>query len=406
MTVQRVAIVDPSDATRESLRQLLLGIDFVWLEAESPRYEFFPDVVQQASPDLVIIGLDADREKSLMLVNELNVTYPSLPILTFSTDHKTLLESLTLGARYFLTHPIALEDMLSALRRVQLESGQHKVPSSTSGQSAALAKPTQSSQIYTILGTNGGIGCTSIAVNLACALASDPANNVALLDLDLAFGDVDLCLEVTPENTIADLILNADRLDMNFIKRSMVKHASGVSVLCHPIQLTDIYTIQAQPLERIMNLLRISYTHLVLDIGKSLQEIDRLAIQVADVILLVSELELSSLRNAVRIRMELGSDEELLQRFRVVINKVGAPWSDEGISLKKAEETLGVPIYWEIPYDAKAFGSARTLGQPLIECAPKSKALQSFMGLAQNLTGKKAANPQQASGGWWRFGKK
>jgi pilus assembly protein CpaE len=405
MTVQRVAIVDPSDATRNSLREMLLGIDFIWLEAESPRYEFFPDVVQQASPDLVIIGLDSDRNKSLALVNELAITYPGLPILTFSTDHKTLLESLTLGARYFLTHPIALEDMLSALRRVQMDAGKHALPTKSDSASPTSRQP-QSSQIYTILGTRGGVGCTSVAVNLACALAADPSNSVALLDLDLALGDVDVALEVTPENTIADLMMNFERLDMNFIKRSMVKHQSGVSILCHPIQIADIYSVQAQQLERIITLLRISYSHLILDIGKSLQEIDRLAIQIADVILLLSELELSSLRNAVRLRLELGNDEELLQRFRIVMNKVGANTSEDGISLKKAEETLGAPIYWEIPYDPKAFAAARSLGQPLSQCAPKSKALQSFMGLAQNLTGKKPATPQQSSGSWWRFGKK
>ena len=80
--MHRIAIVDPNEASRESLRTMLLGVDFVWLEAECARYEYFFDVIQQCSPDLVIVALDGDKAKALNMVGQLGAEYPRLPILT------------------------------------------------------------------------------------------------------------------------------------------------------------------------------------------------------------------------------------------------------------------------------------------------------------------------------------
>src|SRR6476646_2011040 len=115
--MQRVAIVDPTESTRESLRTMLLGVDFVWLEAECARYEYFFDVIQQSAPDLVIVALDGDKQRALGMVGQLAADHPRLPILTVSSDSQALLQSLQRGARHFLTQPVTLEDLVGALRR-------------------------------------------------------------------------------------------------------------------------------------------------------------------------------------------------------------------------------------------------------------------------------------------------
>src|SRR3954452_17157370 len=96
MDVQRIAIVDPSDATREPLRNLLLGIETVWLEAECSRYEFFIDVARQASPDLAVVSLDADQGKALQLIQQLQNEFPTMPILAVSArgDGTSILQAL------------------------------------------------------------------------------------------------------------------------------------------------------------------------------------------------------------------------------------------------------------------------------------------------------------------------
>src|SRR4029077_19482806 len=99
------------------------------------------------------------------------------------------------------------------------------------------------SQVITIVGPRGGVGCTSLAVNLGCNLAQDPAHNVALVDLDLALGDADVALDLIPDYTLADVAMNIDRLDMTFLRRSLCKHESGLSLLPHPVQMEDISLI-------------------------------------------------------------------------------------------------------------------------------------------------------------------
>src|SRR5436305_9039005 len=99
--VQRIAIVDPSDATREPLRNLLLGVESVWLEAECSRYEFFIDVARQSTPDIAVISLDSDHAKALQLIQTLTVECRNMPLLAViaRADGQSILQALRAGAR-------------------------------------------------------------------------------------------------------------------------------------------------------------------------------------------------------------------------------------------------------------------------------------------------------------------
>src|SRR5262245_45667202 len=401
----RIAIVDPSDTTRDPLRSLLLGVDFVFLEAECSRYEFFPDVVQEAPPDLAVINLDADKTKALNLVGQIAHDSPRLPILVISGDNQAILQALQRGAKFFLTQPVVLEDMLTALRKVQRESHQGTHPSA-----GPAAAPARGAQIVAMLGTRGGVGCTTLAVNLAATFAADPANAVALVDLDLALGDCDVALDIMADHTIVDLALNIDKLDLNFIRRSILHHrATNMHLLAHPLQISDIGMIQPPHVERILNLLKFNFGHLVLDLSKGLTPIDLISLDMADVILVVTQLELSSLRNTVRMLMTLGDQEGIADKVRVVVNRVEANANEASISLKKAEETIGKPIFWQIPNDSRSVLAARVAGEALLKHAPKSRAQMSIQGLAQALSRKAVAVPEAAAGGSFikgLFGKK
>jgi pilus assembly protein CpaE len=404
--MQRVAIVDPSDATREPLRNLLLGVDSVWLEAECARYEFFFDVIHQSTPDVVIISLDADRNKALQLISQLAAEHADMPILAVSSDHQTILQALQRGAKYFLTQPVVLEELLNALNRVPARGAAGQAAVGTTGPAAPIGQ--RSSQVIAILGSRGGVGCTSIAVNLGCALAQDPSNNVALVDLDLALGDADVALDLLPDHTLADIAMNIERLDMQFLKRSLIRHeATGLSLLAHPVQMQDIGLIHEEHLQRVLNLLRAAYTHLILDLSKGLTPTDLTAMRLADVILLIAQLELSSLRNVVRMLMTLGSEEGLADKVRVVLNRVGSDFMEGDISLEKAEETVGKQIFWQIPNDARAMIGSRNAGVPLLVHAPRCKAQISISKLAETLSGKangqgEQPQPKKEKKGWFR----
>jgi pilus assembly protein CpaE len=401
--MQRIAIVDPNEASRESLRTMLLGVDFVWLEAECARYEYFFDVIQQSAPDLVIVALDGDKAKALGMVGQLAADHPRLPIVTVSSDSQALLQSLQRGAKHFLTQPVTLEDLVGALRRSLAEAPQ---PGDRPGSHGSIQAPKAAGQIISVLGSRGGVGCTSIAVNLAATLASHPDNQVALIDLDLAMGDADIAIELPGNDNLSmgDLARNIERLDMNYLKRALVRHPeTGLSVLRHPLEIHEIGGIHEGHVERILNLLKISYTHLVLDLSKALLPTDLMALRMSHLVLLIAQLELSSLRNVVRLIHSLSPEGDLGDKLRVVVNRAGSEIAtDDGITIKKAEEVIGKPIFWQIPNDSKAMIGSRVDGQPLVRFAPRSKVQQSFQGLVQTLTGKSAvAEPAARRKGWF-----
>src|SRR5262245_58319315 len=221
--VQRIAIVDPSDATREPLRNLLLGVDSVWLESECARYEFFFDVIAQAPPDVAIVCLDADQQKAIQLISQVASEFPGLPLLAVSArnDGQAILQALRNGAREFLTAPVQLEELLHALARLQ-----RPVITANGEVKHGPAKAKAETSVIAVLGSRGGVGCTSVAVNLGATLARDPEYSVALIDLDLALGDCDVALDLMGDYTLADVALNIEKLDMAFLKRALCKHAS------------------------------------------------------------------------------------------------------------------------------------------------------------------------------------
>src|SRR5262245_46739563 len=118
--VLRLAIVDPSDPTRDALKTMLLGMEMIWLEAECSRYEFFADVVAQTNPDIGLVALDNNPEKALDLVSKLNESAPDCNILVVSssTDGSLILRAMRAGAKEFLTQPLRIDDLLGALSRI------------------------------------------------------------------------------------------------------------------------------------------------------------------------------------------------------------------------------------------------------------------------------------------------
>jgi pilus assembly protein CpaE len=394
--VLRIAIVDPSDVTREELRNVLLGLEQVWLEAECSRYEFFFDVISQSRPDVVMVSLDSDQSKALALIQGLHAEAPDIPILAISArgDGQAILQALRSGAKEFLTAPVVMEELLKALQRLQRTSP------SLSSRPGDNGNGRVESQVIAVIGSRGGVGCTTLAVNLGATLAQEPSFGVALVDLDLAMGDADVMLDLTADYTLADVALNVDRLDMQFLKRSLSKHSSGVSLLPHPVAMEDAGLIREDHLTRVIGLLRASYTHLVLDLSKSFTSTDVAALNMADTILLVAQLELSSMRNVVRMMMTLGNDPVIAAKIKVVVNRVG---SDNDIPVSKAEETIGKPIFWQIPNDSRVITESRNDGKPLVQMAPRSKAQQAIYAMAESLGGKPLRAAAAPSRGWSLF---
>jgi pilus assembly protein CpaE len=141
--------------------------------------------------------------------------------------------------------------------------------------------------------------------------------------------------------------------------------------------------VTSEDLHRVIGLLKATFSHLIFDLSKGYNAVDQVALEAADHILLVTQLDLPCLRNVVRLLMSMEEMEGLKDKVRIVVNRTGL---DNGqISLKKAEETIGREIYWRIPNDYRLMSEVRNNGVPLIEHAPRAALTQSMIGLAENM---------------------
>ncbi|NNJ25362.1 AAA family ATPase [Alienimonas chondri] len=386
--VTRLALVDPDDRTRRDVKNLLLGLDMVWLEAETGRYEGFTETVAQSRPDLALVALDGDPQKALNLVHRITHEVPDCTVLTVSASQEgsLILQAMRAGAKEFLSHPLKIDDFVAALDRIR-QSGGH---------SGEDGKPVRSNRVIAVAGVGGGVGCTSLAVNLGCALAENAANSVTVIDLDLALGDADVWLDIIPDYTIQDVAENLSRLDYSLLKRSLTRHDCGAFLLPRPVQMEEMVTMGAEDLKRVIALLRATFSHLVIDIGKSYGALDQTVLDAADDILLVCQLDLPALRNVVRVLQYLDLQEQNAPKVKIVLNRMGL--TDRQISVSKAMETIGREVYWKLPNDYGTMIESRNNGVPLISHAPTSRLTESVRGLSAKLDGIDA-QPASSSGG-------
>jgi pilus assembly protein CpaE len=384
--VLRLCIVDPSDSGRESLKKMLLGMDRIWLEAECSRYEFFADVVAQTNPDIGLIAIDKDPAHALELVAKMAEASPECAVLVVSSSHDAqfILQAMRAGAKEFLTQPVRIEDLLGALGRI------------SERRFGRGDKKPRGSHVIAVAGAVGGVGSTSLAVNLGCALARNPTHSVALVDLDLCLGDADVLLDIVPDCTLSDVAQNVTRLDFTLLKRSLTKHSSGLFLLPRPVQLEDVSLITPEGLQRVIGLMKATFTHVVLDLSKGYSPVDMLALEMATQVLLVTQLDLPCLRNVVRLMTSFNEIKGIGDKVKIVLNRVGL---DSGqITVKKAQETIGRDMFWQLPNDYRTMIEVRNNGVPLLETAPKAALTQAIVALADALAGDEKPQPQAAAG--------
>jgi pilus assembly protein CpaE len=372
-----------------------VGLDRIWLEADCSRYEFFEEVVKQTSPDAVIINLDQNEPVALALIQSLRTQSAGMGIIALSqrTDGQLILRAMRAGAGEFIATPIQIEELFQALDRV-----------SSVGLAAGRNKPAIT---VAVTGSSGGVGCTTLAVNLACAMARSPLNNVVLVDLDLSVGDADVFLDTIPDYTLLDVSQNIVRLDLALMRKSLTKHDSGVYLLPRPIHLEDMDSISTDDFRKVLALLKASFSHVVLDLSKAYGRLDLVSMQVADHTLLLTQLDLPCLRNVVRILNSMEHHSGVTEKIKIVVNRSGLDRSQ--ISSTNAEETINKPIFWRIPNNFSVVSESRNNGIPLVTQAPKAAITLSINELSDKLSGLDAvateteAPADKGSKSWLKF---
>lgn len=309
---------------------------------------------------------------------------PDVGILAISKrdDGQAILKALRAGAKEFLTMPFGVDTLSDVLRKLEKAGRSHSSP-------VTGINKKEKTLVISFLGSRGGVGCTSLSVNIAATLAADPHNKVVLVDLDLTLGDADIALDLIADYTLSDLVENIDKLDMTFLNRSLSKHSTGLALLPHPLNVGDATTITEEHLKRIISLLAACHTHLVLDLSKSLRPTDICALGMSDYIFLVVQLEITSIRNSIRLLSTLDADVALAPKVKLVLNRVGMVTD---ITREKAVELLGRPFFWEVPNDHKVMMESRNSGTPMVKSAPVSKIQHNFSDFADEICSKTKGN--------------
>lgn len=372
--VLRTVIVERDSMLRKELRAALTGMDLVRLDAECPDCSTFP--LAGELPDVVLVGIDSDTDRALDLIHRLSRQSPRCGVcaVSRSNDGQLVLRAIRAGAKEFLTLPVSHRELSTALR------------------SACVREEVQGSRPHACLtiavaGAAGGVGSTSLAVNLSSILAASPDRSVVLVDLDVTLGDADVYLDMNHEYTLADLTQNAARLDSELLRRSLARHQSGLYLLPRPAELNDAGLVTEESLRRVFRLLKTSYSHVVVDLSKAYSLLDLAALECSDVVLLVTQLDLPCLRNAVRLLKSFRPVPGMLEKVKLVVNRTMP--NGETIRLKRAEEIVGREFFWQLPNDYRLMVEARNNGVPLVVEAPRAEITQSLTSMARALVGDK-----------------
>jgi pilus assembly protein CpaE len=371
--VTRVVLVDPLEESRTSLQRLLGGVTTVWLSEVLMSYQEAAARAGDLAAQLTIVVLDHDSNQAVDLIQKLVAGQPDAIVLpaSRSADSGLILKAIRAGAREFLTLPAEPAEVLDTIARL------------LRGRNESLATTAQGPRIVSVTGAAGGVGCTALAVNLATTLAAAKEQETILLDLDLLFGSVDAYLDIAPDHTLSHVVQNFERLDLTLLKRSIARHCSGLYVLPHPVSMEEAAAIDPETLRRFFGLLRAAFGTVIIDTSKGLQLSDFAAFEISHVILVVLQLDLVCLRNTARLIGLFQQYEGYAERIKLVVNRSGS--FDSEISQKKAEETLKMPISWQIPNAGKLFQEARIKGLPLGDVAKGSRPHQVFLEIARSL---------------------
>src|SRR5580698_7031497 len=242
-------------------------------------------------------------------------------------------------------------------------------------------------RIIAIVGAKGGVGSSTVAHNVAWAIARDLTLDSVVADLDLAFGTAGLDYNQDPPQGIADAVFSPDRVDTAFIDRLLSKCTDHLSLLAAPATLDRVYDFGAEAFVAIFDTLRSSMPSVFLDIPNKWSGWTRRAMVSADDILIVATPDLASLRNTKNIFDLLKASRPNDRIPLYCLNQVGVPKRPEINANEFAKAIESQPIA-AIPFDPQMFGSAANNGQMIAEVSAGHRTTEMFLQIAQRLTGR------------------
>jgi len=385
----RVLIVDDITETRDHLARLLgfeSDIEIAGL-AESGRHAI--ELAIALKPDIVLMDINMPDMDGIEATEQLSAHVPGASVVMMSVQGEAdyLRRSMLAGAREFLVKPFSSDELTSSIRQIYSRERERleRFPVAVAAPAAAPAD-VDPGRIVAVFGPKGGIGRTTVAVNLAVAAASELGQRTALVDGSFQFGDVGVLLNLNPKNkSIADLAPDLEAgLELESIDPFLTVHSSGAKVLLAPPSPEMAELVTAVGVRKVLQMLRRTNDLIIVDCSSSMSDTTLAILDEADVILTMLTLEITSIKNMrlfLEVTDQLGYESSSI---KLVLNRAD---STLGIRVTDVEQSIGRKVDYTIVSDGRSVVYALNRGIPFFISNREAQVSQDILRLAVSLTG-------------------
>lgn len=393
----RVLIVDDVSETRENVKKLLQFESDVDVVGIARTGKEAIQISNELIPDVVLMDINMPDMDGIAATEAIRAKQPTVQvvILSVQSDQNYMRKAMLVGARDFLTKPPMGDELISAIRRAgemawleKSKSAQVQAVVSAAGNINNLAGfGGPKGKIITVYSPKGGAGCTTLAVNLALTL-NNGDTRVALVDGNFQFGDVAVFINEQGKNTVLDLAPRAEELDPEIVEEVMVKHAaSGLHILAAPSKPEQAEKVSSAQFSKVLEFLSKTYSYVVVDTASFLTDVTLAAIDLSDVIVLVTTQDIPSIKNC---RLFL----DLLQTLGVERNRILFVMNryDKRINItpERVAENLKQEVALTIPLDEATATKAVNRGVPFVLDNKSQPVARGVYMLAESIRGRVA----------------
>ncbi|OGO76278.1 MAG: hypothetical protein A3K45_03100 [Chloroflexi bacterium RIFOXYC12_FULL_59_14] len=397
----RVLIVDDVAETRENIRKLLQFESDVEVVGAARSGKEGIQLAKELDPDVVLMDINMPDVDGITATEIIRQKAPHIKVVILSVqgDQNYMRRAMLAGARDFLTKPPMGDELISAIRRAgeiaRTERAQaaslRTIPAAMNA-GASPASPLgfglTRGKVVSVYSPKGGTGCTTIAVNLAVALHNEDTR-VVIVDSNLQYGDVAMFFNEQGKNTISDLAPLADELDSEIVDGVLVKHAAtGIGILASPSRPEQADKVNADQFLKVVDFLRRMYAYVVVDTATYLSDVTIAAIDVCDVLVLVTTQDIPSIKNS-RLFLDLMQTLKI-DRSRVVfvMNKFDKRIA---ITADRVSENLKQEVAAILPLEERVVIPAVNRGVPFMIDNKTQPIARGIFGLAESVRARVAA---------------
>ena len=397
----RVLVVDDVAETRENIRKLLQFESDVEVVGAARSGKEGIQLAKELDPDVVLMDINMPDVDGITATEIIRQKAPHIKVVILSVqgDQNYMRRAMLAGARDFLTKPPMGDELISAIRRAgeiaRTERAQAASLRTMPATMNAGASPVSQlglgltrGKVVSVYSPKGGTGCTTIAVNLAVALHNEDTR-VVIVDSNLQYGDVAMFFNEQGKNTILDLAPLADELDLEIVEGVLVKHAAtGIAILASPSRPEQADKVTADQFLKVVDFLRQMYAYVVVDTATYLSDVTIAAIDVSDVIVLVTTQDIPSIKNS-RLFLDLMQTLKIdRSRVAFVMNKFDKRIA---ITAERVSENLKQEVAAILPLEERVVIPAVNRGVPFMIDNKTQQVARGILGLAESVRARVAA---------------